>query len=119
MHPLAMGSLLAQQSGGALSANVVMLLLIGVVFYLLLIRPQQRRARAHQELVKAVGVGDRIVTIGGMHGTVVSIDDETVRLEVSPGNIVTFNRSAIARQVVDADKGVDTTTDGPESTDAS
>ena len=103
----ALGSVLAQQSGGGGFASFIPLLLIVVVFYLLLIRPQQRKAKQHQELVQSTNVGDRVVTIGGMHGTVQTIDEDTVLLEVSPGTVITMARTAIARRLVDADSGTD------------
>ena len=114
-----LGAVLAQQSGSRGFASFIPLLLIVVVFYLLLIRPQQRKARQHQELVQSTNVGDRVVTIGGIHGTVQTIDDDTVRLEVSPGTVLTMARSAIARRLVDADtgSGFDTTDDSIDITD--
>ena len=113
MHALAMGSVLAQQAGGY--SQLIFLLLIVVVFYLMLIRPQQRKAKQHQELIKSVGAGDRIVTIGGIHGTVESIDDDSMRLEVAPGTVITMARAAIARSLVDADTATSTGADGPTS----
>ena len=64
-------------------------------------------AKQHQALVQSTNVGDRVVTIGGIHGTVQTIDEDTVQLEVSPGTVVTMARSAIARRLVDADTAVD------------
>ncbi|HUH08687.1 MAG TPA: preprotein translocase subunit YajC [Egibacteraceae bacterium] len=82
------------------------ILILGV-FYLLLIRPQQQRAKRHRELVGSIARGDRIVTIGGLHGTVIdAVDEDTLRLEVSPGTVVTLARQAIGRKLVDADTGV-------------
>jgi len=75
------------------------------VFYLLLIRPQQKRAKAQATLVASVSPGDRVVTIGGVHATVVSLDDDTMRLEISPGTVITMSRGAVARKLVDADTG--------------
>ncbi|HVM21213.1 MAG TPA: preprotein translocase subunit YajC [Egibacteraceae bacterium] len=100
-------TVLAQQEGGNPLTGFLPLILIIAVFYLLLIRPQQRKARQHQELVRSVGVGDRVVTIGGIHGTVQTADDETVILEVAPGTSLTLSRGAIARRLVDADTGTD------------
>ncbi|HYH28520.1 MAG TPA: preprotein translocase subunit YajC [Actinomycetota bacterium] len=71
-----------------------------VIFYFLLIRPQQRRARQQRELVQSLEVGDQVVTIGGMHGTIRELNDEDVTLEVSPGTSVRFVRQAIARKFV-------------------
>jgi preprotein translocase subunit YajC len=75
------------------------LILIGVVFYFLLIRPQQRRARAQRELIQSVDVGDEVVTIGGIFGTVRAVDDDAITLEVAPGTQLRFVRSAIARKL--------------------
>ncbi len=72
------------------------LVLIFVVFYFLFIRPQQRRAKEHRALVSETKVGDRVVTIGGIHGTVKAVEDETIRLEVAQGTEVTLSKSAIA-----------------------
>jgi preprotein translocase subunit YajC len=87
-------------------AQLFPLLLIVAVFYFLLIRPQQQRARQHRQLVASVAPGDRVVTIGGLHGTVQGLDEDTVRLEVAPGTVITFTRQAIARRLIDADAGL-------------
>ena len=112
MSSLALGSILAQTSGAQGLANFIPLLLIVAVFYLLLIRPQQRKAKQHAQLVSSIGIGDRVVTIGGIHATVVSLDDDTARLEIAPGTEITMTRGAIARRLVDADTAVDDDDDG-------
>lgn len=103
------GLLIAQADGQTASglAAFVPLILIMAVFWLLLVRPQQKRAKAQRELVNAVEVNDRVVTLGGMHGTVRYVDDEIVHLEVAPGTQITFAKQAIARRLVDADTGID------------
>ena len=65
--------------------------------YVLLVRPQQRKVRDQRELVRRVGVGAEVQTIGGILGRVVAADDEYVHLEVSPGVVVTFVRAAVGR----------------------
>lgn len=90
----------------ALQQLFPLLLLFGV-FYFLLIRPQRARARQQQALIDSVSTGDRVVTIGGFHGTVQSVDEDTVRIEITPGNVATLSRAAIARRLVDADQGAD------------
>ncbi|HEX6256817.1 MAG TPA: preprotein translocase subunit YajC [Euzebyales bacterium] len=91
--------LIAQQSGGGLG-QFIPILLIGALFYFLLIRPQQKRARAQRELHGSIEIGDMIVTIGGLHGTVKTVDEGTVRLELNPSTVVTLSKQAIARRVV-------------------
>ncbi len=69
------------------------------IFYFLLIRPQQKRAKEHQRLVKAIGPGDEIVTIGGLFGVVVEVTDDRVMIEAYDGSQLEFLRSAISRKV--------------------
>lgn len=95
---------LAQAEGGGIATFLPLVLLV-VVFYLLLIRPQQKRARKQRELVSSVEVGDRVVTIGGLHGTVSFVDEDVVHLEIAPGTKVTFAKQAVARRLLDADEG--------------
>ena len=99
-----MFELLAQDSqGGSSLVAFLPLLLMGGVFYFLLIRPQQRRARAQQALLRSVEVGDEIVTTAGVFGTIVAIDDETdvVTLEIAPGTQIRMVRAGVGRIVGD------------------
>jgi preprotein translocase subunit YajC len=95
----------ADEPTGGAGGSLIFIVLIFVVFYFLLIRPQQRRQKQRRELVSSVEVGDRIVTIGGIHGTVQSIDGETMRVEVAPGTTLTVSKGAVGDKVVDADTG--------------
>ncbi|HVF08290.1 MAG TPA: preprotein translocase subunit YajC [Actinomycetota bacterium] len=102
-----MFELLAQDSqGGSSLVAFLPLLLMGGVFYFLLIRPQQRRARAQQALLRSVEVGDEIVTTAGVFGTIVAIDDETdvVTVEIAPGTQIRMVRAGIGRIVGDEDE---------------
>jgi preprotein translocase subunit YajC len=89
---------LAAQSGGAGSFTPLLLivLLFGVMYFMM-IRPQQKRRREAEQMQKALGPGDEIVTIGGLHATVVSVDDDVVTVQIAPGVDVKFARPAIAR----------------------
>jgi len=71
------------------------LIVILVVFYLFLIRPASKREKQRREMLKALAKHDKVVTTGGLLGTVVSIDAETVTLEVARDVRVRFLRSAI------------------------
>ena len=53
------------------------------VFYFLLIRPQQKRQREHDTMLKALEKGDSVVTAGGIHGTVVGVTDDTLTVEIA------------------------------------
>ncbi|WP_306206675.1 preprotein translocase subunit YajC [Actinoplanes sp. RD1] len=84
------------QEGGSFIPLLLIVLLFGVMYFMM-IRPQQKRRREAQAMQSALGPGDEIVTIGGLHGTVVSVDDEVVTLEISPGVTARYARPAIAR----------------------
>ncbi|KAA9331291.1 preprotein translocase subunit YajC [Hymenobacter busanensis] len=74
------------------------ILLLGV-FYFFMIRPQQKRAADAKKLREGLSKGTQVVTIGGLHGRIVELSDEKVTLEVDKGTRLTFDRSAIARQL--------------------
>lgn len=80
-------------------AQLLPFVVLIAAFYLLAIRPQQKRNKAHQELVASLVEGDHVITIGGMHGTVRSLGDDRVGLEVATGVIVEFARSAVAQKI--------------------
>lgn len=65
------------------------------IFYFLLIRPQQKRTKQRNAMLAALKKGDKIVTIGGVHGTIQEISDDTVTLRIAHNVNVTFDRSAI------------------------
>jgi preprotein translocase subunit YajC len=94
------------QDGGAGGASFMPILMIGLLFgvmYFMMIRPQQKRRREAEQMQSSIGPGDEVVTIGGLYGTVTSMDDETVMLEVSPGVHARYARPAIARVVQKTD----------------
>jgi preprotein translocase subunit YajC len=86
-------------SGGGLSI-LLFFVVMGGIFYLLLIRPQQRQRRAQRALVESIDVGDEVITMSGIFGTVRGVDDESVTLEVSPGVQMKLLKGAVARKLV-------------------
>lgn len=66
-----------------------------VVVYFLLIRPQQKRQKTRSSMLNTMKKGDKVTTIGGLHGTIVEITDDTVVLRVNDATKLTFDRSAI------------------------
>jgi preprotein translocase subunit YajC len=76
---------------------IVYFVVIAAAFFLLIVLPQRRRATAHRALIEALQVGDEVVTIGGIFGTILEVDDERIELEVAPGVAVTVARNAIAQ----------------------
>lgn len=57
--------------------------LIFLIFYFLMIRPQQRRQKEHEQLLKSIDKGDRIVSTGGLHGVVTGTSDDVLTLEIA------------------------------------
>ena len=70
-----------------------------IVFYFFMIRPQQKRASDAKKFRAALGKGSSVVTIGGLHGKIVDLSDETVTVEVDKGVRLRFDRSAVAREI--------------------
>ncbi len=71
------------------------LILFLVVFYFLLIRPQQKRQKERMAMLNALKKGDKVVTIGGLHGTIVDLNDDQVVLRVNENTKLTFERNAV------------------------
>lgn len=92
--------LLVGQSGdgsGGLFGLLLPLVLIGLVFYFFIYRPQQQREQEHQNMVQNLEQGDKVVTIGGIHGTIQRIDDDSVLAQVdSKGTKLRIDKQAIA-----------------------
>ena len=89
----------AQATGGADGGftTLLPLVLIFVVFYFLLIRPQQKRAKQHREMLGTVRRGDKIVTGGGIMGTVTKVvNDDELAVEIAEGIKIRVQRSLIA-----------------------
>lgn len=87
-------------SGSGPSSVVTQLLFfaaIFAIFYFLLIRPQQKQKKAREKMLASVKKGDRVVTSGGLHGTVVGLNENTVTLKVADQVKLEFDRSALGR----------------------
>lgn len=89
---------LAQEAAASPLPSLLFLGLMVAVFWLFIIRPQRNRAKAQQELSKTLSPGEEVRTIGGIHGTVVSVDEDSVVLRVEEGRI-RVSRRAIGSRV--------------------
>jgi len=87
-----------QSSGSGLYIYLLMALIF-VGFYFFAIRPQQKRRRETESMQRAAGPGDEIVTVGGLYGTIVEIDDETALLEIAPDVHARYARAAIGKVI--------------------
>lgn len=83
--------------GGGIFGLLFPLILIIGVFYFFIYRPQQKREEEHQEMVDNLEQGDKIVTVGGVHGTIQKIDEDSILAQVdSKGTRLRFDKDAIA-----------------------
>ncbi len=87
---------------GAGIVQLVPLILIMVIFYFLLIRPQQKRLKEHKNMVASLKKGDRVITGGGIYGTITEVKDDYVRLEIANGVRVKVKADTIASLEVPA-----------------
>jgi preprotein translocase subunit YajC len=96
-----MSAALVAQQGGSNATFLISLVLMVAIFYFLLIRPQQRRVRQQRDLVGSLRVGDEVVTIGGLFGTILEMDEESITLDAGGGTRLRFLRQAVARKFVE------------------
>lgn len=82
-------------------SSLIFLGLLIAIFYFMLIRPQKKRVEDHRKLVASVGPGDDIITMTGLYGTVRTIGDDDVEVEIAPGTTVRLLKSAIGRRVIE------------------
>ncbi len=82
--------------GGGLLTMILPLVLMFAIFYFLLIRPQQKKQKTRNSMLGALKKGDKVVTIGGLHGTIMEITDDIVVLRVNDVTKLTFDRSSIS-----------------------
>jgi preprotein translocase subunit YajC len=84
--------------GGGLFGLFLPLILIFAVFYFFIYRPQQQRQQEHEDMIESLEQGDKIVTVGGIHGTIQKIEDDSVLAQVdSKGTKLRFDKDSISR----------------------
>ncbi len=81
--------------GGSLVSTLIMFGAIFLIFYFMIIRPQQKRSKGREKMLSNIEKGDKVITSGGLHGTIVGLDEKTVLLSVSDNVKVKVERSAI------------------------
>jgi preprotein translocase subunit YajC len=93
----------ARTSGGGDFTFLIIIVGMFALMYFMLIRPQRKQEKQRREMVAAIKRGDRVITIGGLHGEVVSVGEETVDLRPSKDadGVLTFNKGAISSVVSD------------------
>jgi len=101
----------AGQGGGGTQQIITMVVTFGliiVVFYFLVIRPQNKKKKEAQKMLEGIRKGDRVVTIGGVHGYVDSVKDNEVLVKVDDNVKIKFSKSAIAQVLERRDEPAET-----------
>lgn len=90
--------LLQQAPGGmeSILSSIVPFLLIILIFYFLILRPQQKRQKERLKLLESMKKGDKIVSAGGIHGTIEGIEDKTLLVKIADNVKVKMERSAVS-----------------------
>jgi preprotein translocase subunit YajC len=95
----------SMSTSGSLVGSLLPFLLIIVIFYFFLIRPQNKKQKETQKMLNALKKGDKVITIGGIHGTVSSVKENTVIVKVDDDCKLEFNRTAISSvELTEAEK---------------
>lgn len=85
--------------GGGWEMTLIMFGAIFAIFYFMIIRPQQKRAKEREKLLSNIEKGDKIITSGGVHATVVGLEEKSVLVEIAPNVKIKIERSAIGSVV--------------------
>jgi len=95
---------LAQTSPlSAIFINLLPLIIIILIFYLLVFLPQIRKQRQHRAMLNSLKKGDRVITTGGIHGSIVKVKDGIVVLQVAENVKIELSKSAIAEKKGDSE----------------
>ena len=87
---------------GGMLASLFPLLILFAIFYFLVIRPQQKQAKQHKEMVASLKKGDKIVTTGGLIAEIVKVEEDFIKIKLSDGVIAKLDRNYVARKLNDA-----------------
>jgi preprotein translocase subunit YajC len=93
-----MKNILLQAPDAGMLPQLLMFGAIILVFYFFMIRPQQKKMRDQKKFREELTKGMTVVTIGGLHGKLVAIDDETITLEVDKGIRLTFDKASVSME---------------------
>ncbi len=83
------------QEGPSLISNLILFGSIIAIFYFMIIRPQQKREKERQSMLSALKKGDKVVTAGGLHGTVIGIEEKTLLVQIADNVKVKVERSSV------------------------
>lgn len=94
----------AEGGGGGGKEMIIFLVLMIAIFYFFMIRPQQKKQKQMQDFRSSLKKGDKIVTIGGIHGKIVNVEEGTFIIEVEDGTKLKIDKAAVAIDANDLKK---------------
>ncbi len=92
-------SLILLQAGGNQMGSILMMVAMFAVFFFFFIKPQQKKQKEQKKLMKEMEKGDFVVSLGGIHGKIVAVDENTVTLDVDRGSKLTLEKSSISTEL--------------------
>lgn len=102
--PVLIGMANGSGGSGSITSMILMMVIIFGIFYFLVIRPQQQQQNEREQMIENLETGDRVITVGGIHGQITSLSEDTLKLNIARDIKVTLQRDKIA--------GVKTADDG-------
>ena len=85
-----------QSTWDSLWPMIIFLVIIFAIFYFVMIRPQRRRQKEHEEMMQSLHRGDKVITAGGIYGTVESVSEDSVVIKVESGTTMRVNKASVA-----------------------
>ena len=89
-------TILLQAQGGGATSQLLMIAMIIIVFYFFMIRPQMKKSKAEKLFKESIKKGDKVVTIGGVHGKIVEVHDKTFMIEIDSNVKVKVEKTAVS-----------------------
>jgi len=85
-----------EEGGTSILPMIIFLVIIFGLFYLVMVRPQRRRQKEHQTMVQELQKGDRVITAGGIYGTIETMNEESIVIKIESGATIRVARGSVA-----------------------
>jgi preprotein translocase subunit YajC len=90
---------------GSMLTTLIMFGLIFFIFYFMILRPQQKKQKERQKMLDSVKKGDKVITAGGIHGTVVGLEDKTLLVQIAENTKVKLEKGSVSSVIREASTG--------------
>ncbi|HQV01209.1 MAG: preprotein translocase subunit YajC [Bacteroidia bacterium] len=95
-------SILLQADSGSPYSNLIMMASVVAIMYFFMIRPQMKKAKDEKKFIESIEKGSKVVTLGGIHGKIVEMNDNTIMLEVDKNVTLKVEKKAISAEATKA-----------------